>query len=383
MRLRHLYALTLIFLWMMSLQSVHASQPFESSYLTRAATVELLLRASRESIPDLSQEAVHYPDVIASQTHSKYILYATTLGMIDPEPKRGLLFPYRSVSRAEFLKMMAIAFNLPQFIPHTFQDIENNSWYAPYAGLASYYHIFEDAIGTHQLQPAMRVTPEEAERALRRFFLIEPDRMPRNFSFTAEEEKPTGIRATPQLVKNAIIKLFQRDNVVSPDTTRQEVIALVNEKRAEEKLPSLTENILLRISAQKHAKDMYQRGYFSHITPEGADYVDRIRETNYLDVDQSKCGCKTVFNLRSLIETNRKETTPSSMTSQTKVCGCRPRFSVGENIAKGQLTSKQVMEDWTNSPPHRANILHPQFEEIGIGLFGDIWVQNFGRMQIE
>jgi len=367
----------------MSLQSVHASQPFESRYLTRAAAVELLLRASREAIPDLTEDAIYYPDVIAEQTHTKYILYATSLKMIDPEPERGLLFPYRSVSRAEFLKMMTIAFNLPQFMPHTYQDIKDDSWIAPYAGLAAYYYLFDDASQTHQLQPALRVTQGEANNALRRFFLMEPDRMPHNFSFTVEEEKVTGIRATPQMVKNAILKLFLRSNVVSPDTTRQEVIALLNEERAKENLPSLTENILLRISAQKHAKDMYQRGYFSHTTPEGIDYMDRIRATNYLDVDQSKCGCKTVFNLRSLIETSRKETTPSSMTSQTEVCGCKPRFAVGENIAKGQLTSKQVNDDWMNSPPHRANILHPQFEEIGVGLFGDVWVQNFGRMKIE
>ncbi|MCF7844264.1 MAG: CAP domain-containing protein [Kiritimatiellales bacterium] len=361
-----------------------AAQSYSERFLTRAGAVELLLKASREVIPDLTENAEFYPDVVAAQPHTKYVIYATKLKMIDPEPERGLLFPYRSISRAEFLKMMAIAFGLPSHIPHSFQDIEEESWYAPFAGIASYYVLFNDATNSNKLIPSMRVSQGEAERALQRFFLIEPDRMPRNFSFTTIEEKPVSrIKVTPSIVKNAIQKLFKKGEAARPDTTRHEIIALLNKARTEANLPALTENILLRISAQRHAKDMFQRGYFSHTTPEGLDYVDRIRAANYMDVDESKCGCQTVFNLNPLVEISRAATTPDSFTTQTEICGCKPRFAVGENIAKGQLTPAQVHEDWMNSPGHRANILNPQFEEVGIGLFGDVWAQNFGRMKIE
>jgi uncharacterized protein YkwD len=84
-----------------------------------------------------------------------------------------------------------------------------------------------------------------------------------------------------------------------------------------------------------------------------------------------------------LIETNRTETTPNSTIAETEICRCRPKFAVGENIAVGQLTPKEVMKDWMNSPGHRKNILHSEFAEIGIGLFGDYWVQNFGRMDVD
>ncbi|MBU0766540.1 CAP domain-containing protein [Patescibacteria group bacterium] len=383
MRIRSLLLAVVLLLIGINSNQANAAQSYEAKFLTRAGAAELLLRASREVIPDLTQDVHLYPDVIAEQTHTKYIIYATSLKMIDPEPKRGLLFPYRSVSRTEFLKMMTIAFDIPKSIPHSFKDIEQDAWYAPYAGLAYYYVLFDDAIETQELTPSMRVTRGEAEAALKRFFLIEPDLLPNNFSFTVEEEQVSRIRVTPAIVKNAILNLFKKVEVARPDTTRHEVIELLNNERSKKGLPILTENILLRISAQKHAKDMYQRGYFSHTTPEGLDYVDRIRATNYLEVDQSKCGCKTVFNLRTLIDTGRREITPNSITTQTDICGCKPRFAVGENIAKGQLTATQVNEDWMNSPEHRANILHPQFDEIGIGLFGDVWVQNFGRMQIE
>lgn len=55
--------------------------------------------------------------------------------------------------------------------------------------------------------------------------------------------------------------------------------------------------------------------------------------------------------------------------------------SSGENIARGQKTAKEVMQDWMNSPAHRANILRPEFTRICIGVYGygesKYWVQEF------
>lgn len=39
----------------------------------------------------------------------------------------------------------------------------------------------------------------------------------------------------------------------------------------------------------------------------------------------------------------------------------------GENIAAGQPTPASVMQGWMNSPPHRVNILTPDYREIGLG----------------
>lgn len=40
----------------------------------------------------------------------------------------------------------------------------------------------------------------------------------------------------------------------------------------------------------------------------------------------------------------------------------------GENLAKGYSTSEGVVSAWMNSPAHRANILNPSFQEIGVGV---------------
>lgn len=57
---------------------------------------------------------------------------------------------------------------------------------------------------------------------------------------------------------------------------------------------------------------------------------------------------------------------------------------IGENIAAGDQTAEAVVASWMTSPGHRANILNPEFKEIGVGVtrsqgeFGIYWVQVFG-----
>jgi uncharacterized protein YkwD len=58
--------------------------------------------------------------------------------------------------------------------------------------------------------------------------------------------------------------------------------------------------------------------------------------------------------------------------------------AVGENIARGQPTVADVVGDWMRSPGHRANILHRQYQKIGVAAFvardGRIyWCQQFLR----
>ena len=59
-------------------------------------------------------------------------------------------------------------------------------------------------------------------------------------------------------------------------------------------------------------------------------------------------------------------------------------YKVGENLAAGQKTVASAMTDWMASASHRANILDPDFTELGIairdgGRYGRYWVQEFGR----
>ena len=56
-----------------------------------------------------------------------------------------------------------------------------------------------------------------------------------------------------------------------------------------------------------------------------------------------------------------------------------PHMTVGENVAYGQPTPAAVMIAWMNSPGHRANILHPDWTHIGMGVAKatPYWAQVF------
>ena len=58
---------------------------------------------------------------------------------------------------------------------------------------------------------------------------------------------------------------------------------------------------------------------------------------------------------------------------------------VGENIAAGQTTPKEVVQAWLDSDGHCANLMEPGFTELGVAymfnpsdLYGHYWAQNFG-----
>ncbi|WP_409461981.1 CAP domain-containing protein [Amycolatopsis sp. GA6-003] len=123
----------------------------------------------------------------------------------------------------------------------------------------------------------------------------------------------------------------------SAPTLAGQVIALVNDERDKAGCDPVTEEAHLDQAAQGHSDDMSQRGYFSHDTPEGESFADRITAAGY-----PKPGA--------------------------------------ENIAKGATSADQVMRMWMNSSGHRKNILNCSLTKLGVGVAKDgwYWTQDFG-----
>ncbi|MEU6624288.1 CAP domain-containing protein [Streptomyces litmocidini] len=120
----------------------------------------------------------------------------------------------------------------------------------------------------------------------------------------------------------------------------RDVVALVNAERERAGCGPLRSEGHLRDAAQGHADDMAARGYYEHHSPEGRDAGDRMSGAGY-------------------------------------------EWSAwGENIHRGPKTPARAMEDWMDSPGHRANILNCSFKDIGVGVTlaanGPWWVQDFG-----
>ena len=123
-------------------------------------------------------------------------------------------------------------------------------------------------------------------------------------------------------------------NNVSADAARSATLCLLNAERRQRGLRGLSHNSRLGLAATRHAQDMVQRNYFAHVSRSGRTMVQRVRAARYLT-------------------------------------GRERRWSVGENIAWGsgwRATPRAIVRAWMDSPPHRANILHGRFREIGIGI---------------
>lgn len=130
-----------------------------------------------------------------------------------------------------------------------------------------------------------------------------------------------------------------------------EVLQLVNEYRARGadcgsagsfgSAPALVMQPALRCAARVHSMDMAERDFFSHTNPSGESPWDRFERAGY---SYSRAG---------------------------------------ENIAGGSATAQGTMDQWMNSDGHCANIMNPNFEEIGVGYhpggpYGHLWTQTFG-----
>lgn len=123
------------------------------------------------------------------------------------------------------------------------------------------------------------------------------------------------------------------NNNSSSGNYAEQMLALVNQARAEAGAAPLTLDSKLCDAADKRAEEITTK--FSHTRPNGTD-------------------CFTVLNEFGI-----------------SCYGC------GENIAMGSTDVNAIFNMWMNSSGHRANILNPNFKSIGIGKSGVYWVQLF------
>lgn len=115
----------------------------------------------------------------------------------------------------------------------------------------------------------------------------------------------------------------------------------VNKEREANGLAPFVMDTNLREVARRHSMDMLERGYFSHYTPEGLSPFDRMNEANI----------EYVY--------------------------------AGENLALAP-SAGLAMQGLMNSAGHRANILNPNFNKIGVGaidggIYGIMFSQEFAN----
>ena len=121
-------------------------------------------------------------------------------------------------------------------------------------------------------------------------------------------------------------------NVVVPKTGFMAAVLpavladLTNNDRTTSNVPSVKEDPILDKAAQNKANDMAAKGYFSHVSPDGTT------PWHWLD----EAGYKYTY--------------------------------AGENLAVDFTDSSDVEDAWMQSPAHHANIIKPEYAEVGYGV---------------
>lgn len=132
------------------------------------------------------------------------------------------------------------------------------------------------------------------------------------------------LTVNPRSDENVPLGFTYNNPKVRADLEAQ-MLELVNEERVKHGLKPVQADPELTLVARAHSRDMFGRGYFAHVNPDGRDPFDRMKQANVRFV------------------------------------------SAGENLALAQ-TLEIAHTNLMNSPGHRANILNASFGRLGIGV---------------
>ncbi len=171
------------------------------------------------------------------------------------------------------------------------------------------------------------------------------------FQVAAQTPPPPTIGTAAFVIASSVMPCYTGcGGIANPPTSNadyeQQVIELVNAERWNNgQLPPLKREDTLTHAARYHANDMTHDNYFKH------DTYDRVNG-NLVFV------CSTWDRVIGYYGSGWS--------------------GLAENIAWGYSTPQSVMQGLMNSSGHRANILNPNYREIGVGYVSSRWVQNFG-----
>lgn len=127
----------------------------------------------------------------------------------------------------------------------------------------------------------------------------------------------------------APVGAFQHRNYNSVKLNPSEAVRLINKYRKTKGLSTVTIDSTLTETAKLHSRDLAKHDRISHYGSDGTNPWDRVERSGY-----------------------------------------NPQLAA-ENVGTGQLTIKEVMQGWKESPGHNKNLLLPDAKHIGIALVYD------------
>lgn len=118
----------------------------------------------------------------------------------------------------------------------------------------------------------------------------------------------------------------------APKLAREALLCEIDRVRERRGVRRLRGQRRLGRAAWRHADDMVEREFFSHVSPGGGEFSDRLRRAGY-----ARRGC---------------------------------RWRAGEILAWGlgrRSAARGIVAAWLDSPPHRRILLSGRYGRIGVG----------------
>ncbi len=292
----------------------------------------------------------------------------------------GTFRPADTINRAEFTKIVVESgfetATINRCNQNRFNDIAPNAWFKNYVCTAESAGLIE-GYNDGSFKPANQILLGEAAKIMVEHFELNttPTLTPWYEPYLDRLKRDNAIPASVggadhPLNRGEMAELIYRLSINTANTPEPEItikrgtesvkatdfndnqtdklLQLTNQARTANGLKPLNRNAQLDSVAQTFAQQMDNEDFFDHKSPDGKNAGQRVTQNGY-----------------------------------------QWRF-VGENIAKGQVNAEYAFENWKNSSGHWANIINPNYKDIGLGQVkvttdnryrGYLWVQVFATQR--
>lgn len=303
----------------------------------------------------------NFPDVPENHPNFEATTYLQSQTIIQGYPD-GTFKPENTLNRAELTKIAILSANIPlQPAADCFPDVKSSDWFSTYVCTALQNQIIQGyPDGT--FKPANPVNRAEALKIIAEAQSIktsQSNQTTAQTNFTDYDPNqwyspyinyfsnqnylpfPLKLQADKKLTRREFSEIYFRllssnQQIFQsefPNTTHKlkgnpdeilQMLDLINQERTSRGLVPVVFSNELTYMGELHSQDMIDRNFFSHENPDGEN-----------------------------IDTRRKD-----LNIQT---------FVGENISKN-ISVSNSHQSLMQSPPHKANILNPDWNRLGLGI---------------
>ena len=178
-----------------------------------------------------------------------------------------------------------------------------------------------------------------------------------------QDEAPFSQRVAVLLAAAIVLGTVNTDVTAQQQKTQPKVEATdlakriheqINKNRKKHGLQSLAWNDALSRIAAKHSRDMANRNFLNHNTPEGKTFSDRYRQSGF------SCEILVGNKIHAGAENLALSRLYNSTTRENGITYYH--WNSPEEIAL------RTVDGWMDSPSHRENILTPHWRQEGVGI---------------